>query len=354
MRNRIAAGALAGLLLPLLLLPFAAGAAPIQAEVVTLRTRPIPIDATFPGTVVPSEYVQVASRMSGYVSGLRVDVGQSVKKDELLLTVNPAEVDADIQQAGSQLTEAEAALATAEENYKRFKNLFAQGAVPKQRFQEVKLAYEAAKSDVTTAKAGVDKARNQVGYSELRAPFDGVIFSKKVSNGQLVSPGQELLVLYDPAQLQVKVQVDDSAYHQLRKGEKVPVQYGGGDRRPQQVEASVESLVAAVDPVTHTHTVKLVLPADAGAEGGEYARVMIPVEQSPVLLVPRSAVHQRAGITGVFVVDRDGQARFRMVTLGERRGEDRVVLSGLFSADRLILSAKGELANGVQVRGDGP
>jgi len=215
--------------------------------------------------VVPAEYVQVASRKSGYVTELRVDVGQSVKKDELLLTVNPAEVDADVQQAGSQLTKAQAALATAEENYKRFKNLFAQGAVPKQRFQEVKLAYEAAKSDVTTAQAGVNKARNQVGYAELRAPFDGVIFSRKVNNGQLVSPGQELLVLYDPARLLVQVEVDNTAYSRLREGEKVPVQYAGGDRHPQQVEASVESLVAAVDPVTHTHTVKLLLPADVGA-----------------------------------------------------------------------------------------
>ncbi len=336
------------------LLPLAATAAgPLKARIETVQPQPIAIYATFPGTVVPSEYVQVASRMSGYVTKLKVDVGQSVHKGDVLLTVNPAEVSAGIRQARSQVEKARAALATAEANYNRFKSLYEQDAIPKQRFQQVELGYQAAKSDLSAAQAGLSKAREQMSYSDVRAPFDGVIYSKKISNGQLVGPGQELMVLYNPDQLQVQVQVDDAAYYQLKLGQSVPVEYAGSDQRPRRVEAVAVNLVAASNPMTHTHTVKLLLPADTGAKGGEYARVMVPVEKRPAVLVPRSAVHDRAGITGVFVVSRDGTAQFRMVTLGERRGERVVVLSGLFSGDRLILSADGELANGVKVSGDG-
>ena len=80
---------------------------------------------------------------------------------------------------------------------------------------------------------------------------------------------------------------------------------------------------------------------------------MVPVEQRPALLVPRSAVHQRAGITGVFVQDSSGKAQFRMVTLGERRGDQQMVLSGLFPGDRLVVTAQGELANGVALQVEG-
>lgn len=321
----------------------------VQAEVQTVKPQPIEIYATYPGTVMPTEYVQVASRMSGYVQKIRVHEGESVKKGDLLLTVNPTDVAAGVSQARAQVAKAKAALTTARENYKRFKDLYAERAIPKQRFEQVKLAYTAAKNDYAAAQAGLRQALNQVSYAKVRAPFDGVIFSKKVSNGQLVGPGQTLMVFYNPGQLEVDVQVDDLAYYQLKLGEQVPVQIAGPNRVPQQTNATVQTMVVASDPHTHTHTVKLLLPASSKGEGGAYARVMIPVQKQLAVLVPQSAVRIRAGITGVFVVNSDGTAEFRMLTLGEQRGDKVVVLSGLAEGDRLIVSAKGELANGTRI-----
>jgi len=331
-------------------LPAAHAAGAITADVIKVQPQPIQVYAPYPGTVVPSEYVQIASRMSGYVQNIKVDVGQSVKKDDLLLSVNPTDVNAGVEQARSQLAKARAALNTAKENYDRFKALYAQHAVSKQRFEQITLAYHAAQSDLQAAQAGMKKARNQVGYAKVRAPFDGIIFAKKVSNGQLVNPGQVLLVLYNPNRLEVDVEVGDGAYYRLKQGEKVPVEYSAPNQQQRRVEATAISLVAASDPTTHTHTVKLLLPADTDAQGGEYARVLVPVEQQSAVVVPDSAVHIRAGIDGVFVVDDAGNAQFRMVTLGEQRDGGRVVLSGLFPGDRLIVKAQGELVNGIKVQ----
>ncbi|MEJ2361872.1 MAG: efflux RND transporter periplasmic adaptor subunit [Gammaproteobacteria bacterium] len=321
----------------------------VSAQVQEVKPQPIKIYAAYPGTVMPTEYVQVASRMSGYVENIRVHEGESVKKGELLLKVNPTEVAAGVSQARAQVAKARAALATAKENYKRFKNLYAEQAIPKQRFEQVELAYTAAKNDYKAAQAGLRQAMNQVKYADVRAPFNGIIFSKKVSNGQLVGPGQVLMVFYNPGQLEVDVQVDDLAYYQLKLGEHVPVQFSGPNREPQQTEATVQTMVVASDPHTHTHTVKLLLPAASKVDGGAYARVMIPVQTQQAILIPRSAVQVRAGITGVFVVGPDSNAVFRMVTLGERRGDKVVVLSGLSDGDHLIVSARGELYNGTKI-----
>lgn len=335
------------LLLAAMMPAYADDAVPVTVQVI--KPQPIDIYAAYPGTVMPTEYVQVASRMSGYVENIRVHEGESVKKGDLLLTVNPTEVAAGVSQAKAQVAKAKAALATAEENYKRFKALFEEKAIPKQRFEQVELGYTAARNDYTAARAGLRQALTQVSYADVRAPFDGVIFSKKVSNGQLVGPGQTLMVFYNPGQLEVDVQVDDLAYYQLKLGEQVPVQYSGPNRVPQQSEATVQSMVVASDPQTHTHTVKLLLPASSQVEGGAYARVLIPVQRQPAIVVPKSAILIRAGITGVFVVNPDGVAEFRMVTLGEPQGEKMVVLSGLVDGDRLIVGGQGGLANGTKV-----
>lgn len=336
------------------LFPTAAGAASaVAAQIATLKPQTIEIYASYPGTVIPAQYVQVASRMSGYVQNIAVHEGQAVKKGELLLTVNPVEAATGVRQAQAQLAKARSALRTARQNYDRFSALYKEAAVPKQRYEQVQLAYQAAKSDYQAAQAALENARSQVGYAQVRAPFDGVIFSKKVHNGQLVGPGHELMVLYNPNQLQVKAQVDDSAYYALHLGEKIPLMYLGPQQRAQRVEATVQRLVAASNPVTHTHTVKLLLPADTKAQGGEYAQVLVPVQHRQAIVVPTTAVHERAGITGVFLVDGASEAQFHMVTLGRRRDDGVVVLSGLFPGDRLVVKAAAPLANGMKIEAAG-
>lgn len=333
-----------------------AASAAVKVKVLRVEPQPIEIYASYPGTVIPAEYIRVASRMSGYVEAIKVHVGQSVTKGELLLTVNPVQVAASVRQARAQEAKARAALDTARENYERFKALYAAGAIPKERYEQVQLGYVAARSDYQAARAAVAQAESQVGYAEVRAPFDGVIFSKKVSNGQLVGPGKELMVLYNPKQLQVHLQVADNAYYALKPDAKIPVEYLGADHAPHRIDAIVQRLVAASDPMTHTHTVKLLLPPDSGAQGGEYARVMIPVQRRPSIVVPAGALQERAGVTGVFVIGAHDRARFRMVTPGEHRAGGVVILSGLFPGDRVVVSADAPLANGVEVRpeaGDG-
>lgn len=310
----------------------------------------MPVYTVLPGTVVSADRVEIASRLTGYVHGLEVHEGQKVKQGQLLLTVDPTGVEAQIRQAEAELAKAEANLINTRTNYERYKKLYRERAATGQQYQDIETAYKVAQEAQQAAQAALAGARSQLKYAEVHAPFDGLVVSKLVDNGQLATPGAPLLVLENPSHLQVQVQMTEQAFLHVEIGRQIQVELEGSDYSMQTISGTVERLVAAADPVTHTHLAKIGLPPDSGAYSGEYAVVSIPIAEHEGIIVPSIAIHNRAGITGVFVVDAQNRARFSMVTLGKHLPTGTVVLSGLFPGDRVVVSAEGSLVNGVEIR----
>lgn len=322
----------------------------ISAQVVVVREQPLPIFATFPGRVDSTNEVQVASRLMGYVKSLPVHEGQLVPKGALLLSVDDSDVKGAISQAQAGVATAESVLAEAIANYKRFSALYQQQAIPQQQFQQVEMAYLVAQGNRDAARAALVQAQAQLHYVDIRAPFAGTVVARFVDPGQLIAPGQPLMTLQSAGCLQVVVQVSQHAFEQLRVGQEVPVSIEGSNYQAQQVQTAVARLVAAADPVTHSHSVKLNLPAGSSAGSGDFARVQIQVGTQHVVVLPQSAIQRRAGIDGVFVVNRDGTASFRMVRLGERSAAGVTVLAGVVTGEVVVVRADGELNNGVKVQ----
>jgi membrane fusion protein, multidrug efflux system len=331
----------------------AGGGGAVSAQVETVREQTLPIHASFPGSVASADQVQVASRLMGYVQQVHVHEGEQVTKGQLLLSLDPTNVRGSIDQARAAVAKAKAALAEARTKFDRYQALYAQKAVPKQQFQQIETGYQVAKGDHAAAVAALAKANAELSYAEVRAPFAGVVVDKLIDAGQLAAPGQQLLTLQSAGHLQVHVQVDTEAFNHLRLGQRVVVIVDRGDGKVRRLEGTVERLVQAADPMTHTHSVKIGLPPQSPVQSGTYARVQIDVGARQGIVVPPSAVHRRAGIEGVFVVDREGLAAFRMVRLGERFDGGVVVLAGLVPGDRVIVGARGELDNGVRIKADG-
>lgn len=328
----------------------------ITAEIITIQQQMLPIYATFPGMVTSTSEVQIASRVMGYVRKLRVHEGQQVQKGDLLLSLDANDVKGGIAQAKAALGKAKSVLADAEANYQRFLALYQQKAIPEQQFQQVEMGYQVAKENLEAAQAGLQQAQSQLSYVDVRAPFSGTVIAKFIDVGQLATPGHPLLTLQSSGLLQVVVQVSQQAFETLSLEQKVPVIIDGNNFTPLLVEGTVARLVGAADPVTHSHSIKLNLPVDSGANSGNFARVRVLVDQQPGIVVPLVAVQKRAGIDGVFVLDENDLAAFRMVRLGAKTETGTVVLSGLVAGDRLVINAEGELNNGVKVhtrQGDG-
>lgn len=308
----------------------ATAAAPVTVPIIVLAPAPATEYETSPGTVAAIQSARIASRPSGYVHALKVDVGDAVKAGQLLLTIDNRDVEA-------QVAKARAAYDDAAFNYQRYTNLYRQQAVSRQE-------YEAIKRDYATAKAGLAQAEAQRAYAEVRAPFAGVVTARYVEAGDLATPGKALLELQAPDNLQVRTQISNKAYAALAPGDKVRVTNGTGE-----AEATVLQLSPAADPATQTHLLKAGLPAGAGFGAGDYVSVLVAVGTHPALFVPVTAVVVRADIPAVFVVDASNHAHLRMIRTGTRRGGRVEILSGLSAGERIVAAPGGAVVNGTPI-----
>ncbi|WP_031408755.1 efflux RND transporter periplasmic adaptor subunit [Thiomonas sp. FB-Cd] len=298
------------------------------------------------GTVVSSNQVQVASRLMGYIAELRVKEGQTVKAGELLFRVDPADIQGQVAQARAGLAQAQANLANAKADYERFGNLYKEEAIPRQQWEQIQLRYQVAQEQVAAARAGYNTAGSQMRYASVTSPISGVVVQKLANAGDLATPGRPVLVIEGQGRLQAATQVPGAVFHDIKLGE--TVQVFAGDKA---IAGTIAQAVPVADPMSHTHTVKIDLPATSGLESGRFVRVGFAVGSSPQLRIPQRAVVDRAGMIGVFVVDEKGLAHFRLVRLGAVAGGMVDVQAGLNPGDKIVTSNLSEVENGVKIAG---
>ncbi|HVB46888.1 MAG TPA: efflux RND transporter periplasmic adaptor subunit [Burkholderiales bacterium] len=327
------------------------GTAPAGAalRVATLKVEPksVPEYASVPGTVAALQQVRIASRLTGYIERLAVRAGDSVKAGELLVAIDPADTRGQLAQAQAGLARAQATLADAASNRTRFANLYREGAATRQQYEGVERDYAAARSQVAAARAAVDMAHAQSAYAEIRAPFAGVIVERDAEAGDLATPGRTLLVMEDPARLEVRAQVDEATYAALAPDQTVPVRSGAN-----LIEAKLAQRVPAGDPLSHTHLIKLALPPGAPVASGGYVMLEVPLGTRQALVVPASAVVTRAGIAGVFVVSADGAAQFRLVREGASGPAGIEIQAGLSAGETIVQAPDERIENGTRIAPD--
>lgn len=318
----------------------------VDAETAVVQKATLPIVATAPGAVIAEQQAQIASRLMGFIREIDVHEGQTVVAGQRLFTLDPTDIQGQVRQAKAGLAQAEAALADAQGDYTRFGNLYKEEAIAKLQWDKVRLQYQVAQQQAASARAGLDTAASQMRYATLTAPFAGVITQKLANVGDLAAPGRPLLVLESPSKLQVQTNVSSDVYAHLKQGDSVNVQAGDTGTA---ISGKIARLVPAADPVAHSYLVKIDLPKDSQFKSGMYVLVSFPIGQREGVRVPQSAVLDRAGITGVFVVDAQGMARYRMVRVGQTSDGQVEVQAGLAAGERVVTSATAELQSGDKV-----
>jgi RND family efflux transporter MFP subunit len=314
----------------------------IKAPVETVSLGTIPLKAVVPGAVVPDQKAQIASRLMGYIKNLDVKVGQQVKKGELLFSIDSSDVNSQILQAKSAYQQAEAALKDAKLDYDRFSKLYKEDSVSKQQFDKINLQYKVAQENLVSAKTALNQAKSQLNYANVKAPFDGVVVDKMAVAGDLAAPGNPVLVLENLKSLSVRTQVAEDLFAVLRPGDEAEVIIDGQSK---PLTGTIYTLVSAADPKTRTHTVKLSLPSLVNVNSGTFARVGFKRGERPTMMVPKSAVLNRSGVQGVFVLE-DGKANFHMVRLGEKIGDKVEIKAGLNLGDTIVVANNHSLLNG--------
>ncbi len=321
-----------------------AAAAELKTETVELRDVELTYSAD--ATVEAVRQSTVSAQIAGRIVDVRFDVGDYVKKGEVIVRIDERAVAQAEQASAAQVAEAEAAMRNARAQYERSRQLLAQKFISQAALDKVEADYRAAQARVASLLAGAGQAATERSFATVVAPYSGLVSARHVELGEMATPGKPLMTGFDLSTLRVAANVPQTqvgAIQALAKG-RVEVPSLGT-----WIDARQVTIVPSADPRTHTTLVRLELPADVrGVYPGVFARAHFVTGKALKLLAPRAAVIRRSELTAVYVVNEQGKPQLRQVRLGSTSDERYVeVLAGLKPGERVALEpVKAGMATG--------
>jgi HlyD family secretion protein len=329
--------------------PATAASAPasLTVSVVTPERGEWPKTVSANGSIAAwQEAVIGAEAMGLRLTEVAVQVGDRVRRGQLLARLQSATTEAEAATTRAQIAEAEAALAEAQANAERAKQLQATGAISAQQIGQYVTGEQTARARVAALKARADADRVRLAQTRIVAPDDGVISSRTATVGAVVQPGQELFRLIRQQRLEWRAEVPASELAQLSPGVAVRVTPAGG----RTVTGKLRMVAPTVDATTRNGIVYVDLPEPGDAKAGMFARGEFEVGRASGLTLPQSAVLLRDGHAYVFVVGADGRVAQTKVEVGRRTGNRVEIAQGLQADARVVAEGAGFLADGDTVR----
>ncbi len=308
----------------------------------------------FSGRLEAVERVDIRSRVAGTVQGVHFREGALVKAGDLLLTIDPAPYQADVDRADAQVFAAQSRLTNAKSNYVRAKQLLADHAISQREYDDSLNAQSEADANLRAAQAQLQTARLSLGYTQVRAPVSGRVGKLEITTGNLVAAGPgapvlTTLVSVSPiyASFDADEQIVTRALSELPAGasaraqiEKIPVQMGTVADTATPVAGHLQLVDNQVDAKSGTVRVRAVFDnADGALMPGQFAHLrMGQVKADSALLINERAVGTDQSKKFVMVVGPDDKATYREVTLGANVDGLRIVTSGLKANERVVVN----------------
>jgi RND family efflux transporter MFP subunit len=305
-----------------------ATAEPPTARVKLVERGPASAGRWVAASVVAARRATLATRMAASVRSVEVQEGQAVRAGQLLVSL----ADGDLR---GQLAAAEAGLAAAASHERRIDALAKERAATASEL-------EGARAQRAQAEAAVSAVKENLRYTEIRAPFAGTVQARRVEPGDLVGPGQPLVVVEGSA-LELAASLSEGEARGLAVGRALP--FRSGDVAG---TAEIVALTPGGDPLSHRRGLRALVRSGEGLRSGAFARIEVPSaggeRSAGAVLVPRSALVERGDLSGVFVAA-NGRAELRWLALGEPVGDQVAVRAGL-GEDERIIDAPGALRDG--------
>jgi RND family efflux transporter MFP subunit len=304
----------------------------------------------------------IYARVSGYLARWNTDIGAKVHAGQVLAVIETPDLDQDLRQAQAQLAVARSSLALAESTARRWQSLAGENAVSRQEVDEKQGDYMSKKSNVQALQASVERQQALKRYTQLVAPFDGVVTARNTDVGALVnagaggSAGSELFVVSDLRRLRVYVQVPQRQVAEIRPGSKAHLSVP--ERPGRSYDARVESLAQAINAGSGTMLVQLAVDNPRGELlPGAFATVQFDqapaggnaAAGAPVTVPPGALIMGRNGVQ-VATLDADNRVRIRKVAIARDLGNAIELGDGVTRADRIIDSPPDGIADGDAVR----
>ncbi len=272
---------------------------------------------------------------------VNLKAGQKVRSGDVLVRLDDTDLRAKLAQASAAVTSAEARRAQAADDERRYAQLARSRTVSQQDYDKAVAALRTAEANLTSARAAVREAEAMVDWATIRSPIDGTVIDKKVDAGDMVTPGQLLLTLYDPKQMQLVASVRESLREGLCEGQRIGVRLAG-----HECSGTSSEIVPEAQSTSRTFQVKVTGPCPTGVNSGMFGRILIPVGGEHVLAIPREAVEEVGQLTLVAVLE-NARPNRRAIRVGRTWGNGPdvpaqlrgcvEVLSGLSEGEQVLL-----------------
>lgn len=298
---------------------------------VTMKVVRTPVERKLDGIIEAVNQGTVAAQTSGRVAAILYDVNDFVPAGAVIVRLRATEQQAGLLQAEAALHEATAREAEAQTRHQRIADMYDRKVVPKATLDEATANRDAAVARLSAARASVESAREGVAYTEVRAPYAGVVTKRLVEVGATVGPGTPLMSGLSLQYLRVAVDVPQSILEQVRRIKRAVVYVGG-----RRIEATKVTVFPEGSAPSNTFRARLELPENAAElYPGMFVKAGFVTGEADRLLVPASSLVERSEVTAVYVLDESGHTSMRQVRIGDRFDEGIEILSGLAPGERV-------------------
>lgn len=313
-------------------------------------------DLSISGQVEASQTANISTRIMGYITQLKVKVGDRVTKGQVIATISNQDILAKKAQTEAMISEAQAAVTSAQKDYDRFTILYKQQSATAKELDNATLQWQSAQSRLEAAKQMRSEVVANLGYTTLTAPFAGIITQKWADAGSIANPGMPIVALEQTGTFQISASVPENNIQQLQLNHSVTVHI-------KALEKTFKGTISQINPSSQytggQYIVKISIPEDAkkGLYAGMYANVTIDIKKTDTtsmaagrVLVSSASIEHKEQLTGLYTVSSNNTALLRWVRLGKTYGDQVEVLSGLERTESYIMAAEGKLYNGAPVK----
>jgi RND family efflux transporter MFP subunit len=306
------------------------------------------------GQIESKETAVISTRIMGFITDIKVKAGDKVQKGQLLATISNADILAKRAQAQAMVNEAEAALSDAQKDYERYEELYRQQSASKKEFENVTLHYNSIKAKTEAARQLKNEADAMLIYTNLVAPFSGVVAQTLVDEGSMANPGMPIIVVEQVGNFQVTASVTESDVDQVKEGANTEIIIKSTGR-------IIHGKVKEVSPSSQfsggQYQIKVSIPEaeKQGLYSGMSANISIETKgddsnNQSIILIPVNALLYRDQLTGLYTISESNTAILRWVRLGKTMGDQVEILSGLNAHEQFIVQADKKLYNGAPVQ----
>ncbi len=318
----------------------------LDGQLVRVQLIRLPLTESAIGTIRAVHETTIGSKLLARVVEVNLKAGQKVKSGDILLRLDDTDLRAKLQQAKAAVSSIEAVRAQAAADEKRYAALIESKAISRQDYEKAVTTLRSAEADLLRAQETVNEVQTNLDSATVRSPFDGTVIDKKVDVGDMITPGQMLITLFDPKRMQLVASVRESLTRQLKIGQEIGVRIDGLNK---QCSGTVSEIVPEAQSASRAFQVKVTGPCPPGIYSGMFGRILIPLEKEEVIVIPRQSVRKVGQLELVQKIEK-GRTIQRAIRTGRILGDiqdesdqvlrDQVeVLSGLRQGEQVVLPA---------------